>query len=104
MSIEIVLLCSILCAAIGVASFFGGKLTAARGEGERRGRIDKAIEVMGGDIKDIRGTMRQDMQELKASYDKASSKYSDELAKLHRRMDEHLRDYHNPGDTRAVPS
>lgn len=83
MTIEITLLLGIVCCAIGVAAFFGGKNSDAKKYGERWGRLEQTLV-----------TMERDIGELKGSVKESATGHKDSIARLHKRIDDHLRDDH----------
>ena len=83
MTIELGLLIAVVGGAIGVSTFFIGRQSAAKSEGERWGKMESALEHIQRDILEVK--------ELAAGN---SRNTKEAIRRVHERVDSHLRDDH----------
>ena len=104
MSIEMVLIFGFISCLIGVLSFLGGKLAAAKQKGQEWGELKTDMKYIKEGIAEIKN-IKEGVSEVKSTVAilqiatkdaialaRADAKES--AAVLHERMDEHLRDIH----------
>lgn len=87
MTVEIGLLFAAIACIIGIVGFFGGRQTAAKKDGQEWGsfqaELKKDIEYIKRDIELIKMSFNEDSKELKAS-----------IRRVHKRIDDHMRNDH----------
>lgn len=84
MTIELGVLIAIIGIVISVATFFIGRITSAKNDASTITELKKDIEYLLRDVKYIRDNIENN-----------SKKYDDSLRRVHMRIDEHERTYHN---------
>lgn len=87
---EIGLIFTIIAGIIGIITFFIGRQSAAKNDGQEWGELKSDIRHIKGDIEEIKGTVGDSNRSLKES-----------IRRLHKRIDDHERDYHNKIVTRS---
>lgn len=70
----------VIAGIIGIATFFIGRTTAAKNDGERWGELKADIRHM-----------KDDISEIKVSLEKNSKDTKESIRRVHERLDEHLR-------------
>ena len=106
MSVEIGILVAIICCAVTVAAYFGGKTSNAKKDGERWGRLDVTLENMQKNLDTGMSELKQKAMdselnqtasnsELKQAIDNSTQSYKLSIYYVHERIDEHLRSEHN---------
>lgn len=84
MTIEIGLLVALVAGIIGFATFFLGRQSAAKNDGERWGKLEATLQHMQDDLREIKNTMAENAKSTKES-----------LRRVHDRIDNHLREQHS---------
>lgn len=87
MTIEIGLLIALVGGIIGVATFFIGRQTAAKKDGEQWGEFKAELKT---DITYI----KRDVGEIKSSVNDNSRENRESIRRVHDRLDAHLREDH----------
>ena len=104
MSIEMVLISGVISCVIGVLSFLGGKLTAAKQKGQEWGELKTDMKYIKEGIAEIK-SIKEGVTEVKSTVAIMQSATKDSIAlaradakesvaALHERIDDHLRDVH----------
>jgi hypothetical protein len=94
MSIEIGLLVALAGAGISAATFFIGRQTTAKKEGEAQGFIKLSLERLTADVKEIKEDLRRNQQATIDLIHKEEISRIDADKRLHSRIDEHIAMFH----------
>jgi hypothetical protein len=90
MTIEAGLLLAGSAGLIGLATFYIGRQSAAKKEGERWGKIEVSLQHM-----------QRDILEVKELVAENARGYKNAIRRVHERLDAHLRDDHGAGAPRV---
>lgn len=95
MTIETGLLFGAIACILGVAGFFGGRMSAAKNDGEWKGHLDTNLQYIQNDLKEIKADMKANKSTTEESLERLRKEFKDSVRRVHDRLDDHLRDQHN---------
>jgi len=93
MTIEAGLLLAASAGLIGLSTFYIGRQSAAKKEGERWGKIEATLQHMQRDIAELKESLSGNARESKGT-----------IRRAHERIDAHLREDHGPRPGEAAYS
>ena len=106
MSVELGILFAAIACIIGILTFFGGRHSAAKNEGEQKGWIKTSLENITVDIKEIKSDLRastldtmsavrREEESRRAAIQKEEDDRREADRRLHARIDEHVSNFHS---------
>jgi len=96
-AIEIGILFGGVTLAIGIATFFIGRMTAAKNSGQEQGMMIANIEHIKSDISEIKIMFAKNMETVMATIDQERRERREGDQRLHLKLEEHIKTYHVGG-------
>ena len=81
---------------ICIMTFFIGRMTAAKNDGERWGKLEAILERNGKDIERLGEKLDKFTEESNRANSELAKRFDESVRRLHARMDEHIATFHNP--------
>ena len=77
-----------------IMTFFIGRITAAKSDGERWGKLEAILERNGKDIEKLGEKLDKFTEESNRANSELAKRFDESIRRLHARLDEHLRHDH----------
>jgi DNA-binding transcriptional MerR regulator len=85
---------SVMAIVFTIATFFVNRSSNSAKDGERWGRLNKELEYMGNDLKEIKSLVKSNEIKMNEALEQTKKSTKESLGYLHERLDNHLRDEH----------
>lgn len=86
---------SIIAVVFTAITFFTNRTSSSSKDGERWGSLQKELEYMRNDLKEIKNLTRNNEAQVNASMDEMRKWTKENISHLHSRLDDHLRKEHD---------
>lgn len=88
------ILIAIIGCALAILTFYLGRMSAAKNDGEEWGELRTDLKYMKSEMSDIKKMLETTQAHTNEAIDKMQKETKDSLRRIHDRIDEHLRSDH----------